>query len=106
MATTTKRRSPKTSNKIEKAKSKIVDASEFEYLRILVYAQNGKGKTRFGASGPKSIVVDCNEKGSLSIRRFPAKVFKVETWTDIDLAYWYLKAGKHDFETVVLDTVT
>lgn len=101
-----KRSSRANSNKIEKAKTKIVDASEFDFLKMLVYGQNGKGKTRFGASGPKTLIVDCNEKGSLSIRRFPAKVFKIETWTDVDLAFWYLKGGNHPFETVVLDTVT
>jgi AAA domain len=106
MVITTKRKSAKTSNKVERAKTKIVDASEFSYLRMLVYAQNGKGKTKFGASGPNSIVIDCNDRGSLSIRRYPAKVFKVETWTDIDLAYWYLKSGNHNFKTVALDTVT
>jgi len=94
------------SDKISRAQSKIVSASEFDYLKILVYGQNGKGKTRFGASGPHVLVVDCNERGSLSIRRFPAKVFKIETWTDIDLAYWYLHGGNHEFKTVVIDTVT
>lgn len=52
------------------------------------------------------MVIDCNERGSLSIRNFPAQVFKVETWTDIDLAYWLLHTGNHEFETVVIDTVT
>jgi hypothetical protein len=93
-------------NKIEVAKSKIVNADEFEHLKILVYGQNGKGKTRFGASGPKPLLIDCNERGSLSIRRFPAKVFKVETWTDIDYAYWYLHQGNHPFQTVAIDTVS
>jgi AAA domain len=105
MPTTTKKRSANP-EKIRRAKSKIAPANEFDYLKMLVYGQNGKGKTRFGASGPKVLLVDCNERGSLSIRHFPAQVFKVETWTDIDLAYWLLHSGQHDFETVVLDTIT
>jgi hypothetical protein len=75
-------------------------------LKLLVYGQNGKGKTRFGASAPKVLLIDCNEKGSLSIRHYPTQVFKVELWTDIDLAYWLLHSGQHDFDTVVLDTIT
>jgi hypothetical protein len=95
-------------SKLEKAASRIVDVGDnFEYLKILVYGKPKRGKTTFGASGPKPIIIDCNEKGTLSIRNFEdVKVFSVETWTDIDLAYWYLKKGDHDRETVVIDTVT
>lgn len=91
------------------AKSKIKPAGEsFEHLKILVYGQNGKGKTRFGASGPRNVlVVDCNERGSLSVRNFEGvEIFPIEVWTDIDLAYWYLHSGNHEFDTVVIDTVT
>lgn len=96
-------------SKVQKAKSKITPAGEsFDWLKILVYGNNGKGKTRFGASAPKPVlVVDCNEQGSLSIRNYPdVHVFKVETWTDIDLAFWYLKAGDHNIQSVTIDTVT
>lgn len=90
------------------AESKIVEVGEsFEHLRMLVYGMNGRGKTRLGATAPKPLIIDCNEKGTLSIRHFQdVKVFKVETWTDIDLAFWWLHKGNHDRETVVIDTVT
>jgi hypothetical protein len=89
-------------------KSKIHPADNFDVLKMLVYGQNGKGKTRFGASGPRDVLlVDCNERGSLSIRKFPGvEVFKAEVWTDIDLAFWHLHSGNHNYQTVVLDTVT
>lgn len=94
-------------NRLEKAKSKIKGVDEFSHLKMLAYAQNGKGKTRFGASGPKVLLIDCNERGALSIRKFPeVKIFPIEIWTDIDLAFWYLKKGDHDYETVVIDTTT
>lgn len=104
----TSNRSSNLESKLEKARSKIVPVGEdFQYLKMLAYGQNGKGKTRFGASGPKPLLIDCNERGSLSVRHFPeVEVFKAEVWTDIDLAYWYLHSGKHDRQTVVLDTVT
>lgn len=94
-------------DRIASAQKRIRDVGEtFEHLKILVYGQNGKGKTRFGATGPSPLVVDCNERGTLSIRRSEAKVFPLNVWTDIDEVFWYLHSGNHPFETVVLDTVT
>lgn len=95
-------------SKLQRAKAKVVDAGEsFEYLKMLVYGKNGVGKTRFAATGPKPLIIDCNEKGTLSIRKFPdVKIFPLEMWTDIDLAYWYLHKGDHGHETVVIDTVS
>jgi hypothetical protein len=112
MASTPSRRKRPTSTggqtKLERAADKVVDVGEHAgELKILVYGKPKLGKTTFGATGPKPLIIDCNERGTMSIRKFKdVKVFKVETWTDIDLAFWYLHSGKHDRETVVLDTVT
>lgn len=76
------------------------------YLKILVYGRNGKGKTRFAASGPSVLIGDVNEKGTLSARGTGAKVFPIDKWSDVDDLYWYLKRGNHDYETVALDTLT
>ena len=107
---TLKSQSPETAkaSKLERAEEKVLDVGDdFEFLKILVYGKPKRGKTTFGATGPKPIIIDCNEKGTLSVRNFDdVKVFRVDTWTDIDLAYWYLHSGKHDRETVVIDTVT
>lgn len=103
------KKSTKTSgNKLDQAKAHVFDVGEeIEWLKLCVYARNGKGKTTFGASGPKPIIIDCNERGTYSVRKMKdVKVFKVETWTDVDLAYWWLKTGDHDRQTVVIDTVT
>ena len=79
----------------------------FEHLKLLAYGNNGRGKTRLGASAPKPLLIDCNEKGTLGIRAFEGvEVAKVEEWSDIDLFYWYLKGTNHSHETVVIDTVT
>lgn len=80
MAISSKTRSVKASDKIELAKSKITTAGEtFEHLKLLAYGKNGMGKTRLGASGPKPLLIDCNERGSLSVRHFPdVEVFPVE----------------------------
>lgn len=95
--------------KAKLAEKKIQSVGEsFKHLKLLAYGQNGKGKTRLGASGPRKVlIIDCNEKGSLSVRNFEGvDVFPIEVWSDIDLAYWYLHSGNHDYETVVLDTET
>jgi phage nucleotide-binding protein len=94
---------------VKKAQSRVRSASQsFDWAKILVYGNNGKGKTRFGASGPRKVLlVDCNEKGSLSVRNYEGvDVFAIETWADIDLAFWMLKSGNHDYQTVAIDTVT
>lgn len=96
-------------DKILVARKRIKPVGEsFKYLKLLAYGQNGKGKTRLGASGPRNVViVDCNEKGGLSVRNFEGvDIFPIETWSDIDLAYWYLHGGNHGYETVVIDTET
>jgi hypothetical protein len=111
MATTKKKKKHKTSSdndgKLELAESKIFDASEFEYLKALLYGKPKRGKTTLAATAPKPIIIDCNEKGTISIRDVPdVKVFRVGIWSDIDLAKWYLYYGNHDRETAVIDTLT
>jgi AAA domain len=87
--------------------SRIVSVDEANpYLKVLIYGRNGKGKTRFAASGPNTLIGDVNEKGTLSARGSGARVFPVETWADIDDLYWYLKRGDHEYETVAIDTLT
>lgn len=97
----------------EKAEARIVDVGDTEdFLKMLVYGRGGMGKTSFGASGAKlagmkTLMIDFNEQGTVSIKRHPnTKVFRVEYWDELDWIYWYLKVKKHDFKVVVLDTVS
>ena len=75
---------------------------------MLVYGLGGAGKTWFASSsGLKTLIIDFNEKGSISVKRQPnVFVYTVRYWKDLDAIYWYLKNADHDFEVVVLDTVT
>lgn len=104
----TSAREKRTRNRIKEAEKRIIEAQDdFEFLKILVYGKPKRGKTTFGASGPKPIIIDCNERGTLSVRNVEdLKVFRLETWTDIDMIYWYLANGNHDRETVVIDTMS
>jgi hypothetical protein len=77
------------------------------YVTLLAYGRHGTHKTRLGASGPKAIIFDINEKGTMSARNFKgAKVRQIKTWEDLIMGYWYLKAGEHEHQTVVLDSIT
>lgn len=76
------------------------------FAKCLVFGVNGIGKTRFAASSPKAVIVDINEEGTRSAKGSGARVFEADTWGDIGDIYWYLKAGKHPFESVSLDTLT
>lgn len=101
--------STKVASKIERAKKMITPVKkQWKYLRILVYGKPKKGKTTFGASGPKPVlIIDANDQGTLSVSSFPdVFVYPMEEWTDIDYIFWYLKKGDHPYKTVVIDTVT
>lgn len=94
-------------SRIESVRKRIVPVSEVDpYTRVLAFGPNKKGKTRFGASGPNTLIIDINEKGTRSVRNFSAHVFHALSWSDIAYAYWFLKAGDHEFETVCIDTAT
>lgn len=100
-------RGTKTSE-IEKARKRIRSVDEDEKLSIVVYAKNKIGKTRFACDSPlKTLVIDFNERGTITVRKFKnTKVYRVNTWEDVDPIYWLLRGGDHDFEVVVIDTVT
>jgi len=75
---------------------------------MVVYSKNKVGKTRFACSSElKTLVIDCNERGTTSVRKYKnASKYRVQVWDDLDAIYWLLRSGEHDFEVVVIDTVT
>lgn len=76
------------------------------YVKVLVYGANGTGKTRFAASAPNCLIVDINEEGTRSAVGTGSRVLEVRNWKDVGDAYWYLKSGKHKYESVAIDTIT
>lgn len=76
------------------------------WVNICAYADNGGGKTRFGASAPKALIIDIRELGTRSAVGSRAHKREVKSFDEINLAYWYLKSGDHPYKTVVIDTVT
>lgn len=75
---------------------------------MCLYGRNKTGKTRFaGSSELDTFLIDCNEKGTDSIRsRKNVTVFDLIKFEDIDAAYWYLKASKHPHKIAVIDTMS
>jgi phage nucleotide-binding protein len=91
------------------AEELIIPASQVEpYLKLCIYSRNGIGKTTFsGSSELKTLIIDCNEKGTLSIRkRANVSVIRIEHWEQLDWIYWYLRTNKHGYEVVSIDTIT
>lgn len=78
------------------------------YLKAVIYGRNKTGKTRFSCSSEQdTFLIDCNEKGTDSIRnRKNVTVYEMTKYEDLDPAYWYLKSSGHPHKVVVIDTVT
>jgi hypothetical protein len=101
-----------------------------EPLMVLAYGEPGTGKTRFTATFPKPIVFDF-DRGASVIAQLPREqaddinVVRIDDewarhpetgalylpngasrWQQLWQWYKWLKAGDHDRETIVIDTVT
>lgn len=73
--------------------------------RILVYARNKKGKTRFCATAPDVLILD-PEDGTEGMTQMDPNRWKIENWQGFDDAYQYLKAGDHPYKWVAVDGLT
>ena len=107
--TLTPNRTKKPKRTTEGVESLIIPVADVkDYLLMLIYGLGGAGKTTFGASsGLKTLIIDFNEKGSISVKKQPnVFVYRIRYWSELNDIYWYLKNGNHDFEVVVLDTVS
>lgn len=85
-----------------------VDKIDDKYFKMCLYGRNKVGKTVFSCSSElKTLIIDCNEKGYASVRGKPnVDIYEVTRWEEIDPIYWYLRSGKHDYQVIVLDTIT
>lgn len=73
--------------------------------RFLIYARNKKGKTTFGNSAPKTLILD-PEHGTDEMKSSDPDVFHIAEWEDMDLAWGYLKSGDHPYSWVCVDGLT
>lgn len=78
---------------------------ENSYIKALIYGPSGAGKTTFAATAPKPIFAS-SEKGLMSIRHLSPQFAEINSLQDLKDLYNFLKNEKHDFETVVIDSIT
>jgi len=77
------------------------------YPKILIFGEQGTGKTTFLGTLPRPLLVlDCNERGTMSIRGKGHKRIKVRNHQDLENIYWYLATQKHPFKSLAIDTTT
>lgn len=101
--------SPKQLEKIKtRVEKKIKRASEYPLnLAVVVYARPKVGKTRFCATAPDVLIVDCDEQGTDSTRDdTDPKTIRITTWSEVNDIYWYLQSGDHPYRSVAIDTVS
>lgn len=77
------------------------------YMAVLCYGGQKTGKTVFGCTFPKPLLlVDIQEEGEDSVVDMEGvDVFKAQSQRDIEDIYWYLAAGTK-YKSVVLDQLT
>lgn len=74
-------------------------------IKAVVYGPSGVGKTTFGATCPKPLFLAA-ESGLLSIASHAPDYVEIRTLQDLREALVYLKSGKHEYETAVIDSIT
>lgn len=76
-------------------------------VKMLVYGQPGVGKTYFSSSAPKALFVDV-EGGTLSIKNAGRNIdiVKVNKFADIFQIHKFLMSGQHNYQTVIVDSLT
>lgn len=86
---------------------------QMPYINMLVYGKSSIGKTTLAGSADavpemrKVLVVDC-EAGTLSLRKttYNVDVLRPTDWAELSAIFHALKAGSHQYQTVVLDSLT
>lgn len=88
-------------------------AKATSHVNILIYGKSGVGKTQLAGSADavpsmrKVLVIDV-EGGTMTLgHSYPdADVIRVKQWDQIAELYDILKAGNHEYNTVIIDSLT
>lgn len=75
------------------------------WLKVLIYGKPGVGKTSFGITAPKPLYIQA-EGGLLSVAEFEPEYIEVKTMAELNAAYELLEGGDHEYETVIIDSLT
>ncbi len=80
---------------------KVQKGRRLKPLALMLHAPHGIGKSTFATEAPSPIYIGQEENDELDVDRFP----KVMKWEDLIEQLKTLRDEKHDFKTVVIDTV-
>jgi phage nucleotide-binding protein len=75
------------------------------FLKMVVYGSSGVGKTVFASTAPNAIFLNA-EAGMLSIADKNIDSVEVKSFADIRQSFDFLKNEKHNYKTVVIDSLT
>ncbi len=75
-------------------------------INLCIYGKTGVGKTTFCATAPDVLLVDCNELGTMSIEDTGIDVTYITSYEEINLLYWFLAKGNHNYKSVAIDTIS
>lgn len=75
------------------------------FLKVLIYGASKSGKTTFAGTA-KNAVFASAEGGLLSIADKHPNYAKIETLRDLNDFYLFLRGGKHEYKTVIIDSLT
>lgn len=70
-------------------------------INVLLYGVEGIGKSTFASGAPKPIFIGAEENDELEAHRFP----RCDTWAQFLEGLQTLIDEKHDYKTVVVDTI-
>ncbi|MEK7523999.1 MAG: ATP-binding protein [Patescibacteria group bacterium] len=74
-------------------------------IKALIYGPSGAGKTVFAGTAPKAIYASA-EGGLLSIADKAPSFVDIKSLKDLVELHSYLSTEKHDYETVVIDSIS
>ena len=77
------------------------------HLKAVIFGSTGIGKTRLSATAPDVLIVDCNEKGTMSIRDMTGvDIYELEKFAELTNLLYFLEHEEHSYKTVVFDGTT
>lgn len=74
-------------------------------IKAVVYGSSGTGKTSFGGTAKKAIFASA-EGGLLAIADKQPNYVEIKSLNDLKELLSYLRNEKHDYETVIIDSIT
>jgi len=93
---------------------RVVRAAERPFtFNMLIFGDAGVGKTHLAGSADavpemrKVLCLDCESGANTLKAAWPnVDVIEINTWEDIQSAYHALSSGSHDYNTVIIDSLT